>query len=296
MASKDVYEMVNAAIIAELEKGEIPWRKPWTPHPGNSLRNAVSGKAYRGINPMLLSITANAKGYADPRWLTYRQAAGKGGHIRKGEKGTIITFWKINERDTGKKSDDGKSKTNRYAMLRYYNVFNADQCDGIGLPPITAVSDDFEPSERAESIINLYAGKPTVSYDGGDRAFYSPILDQVHMPERGQFGKPDEFYSTLFHEFTHSTGHAERLNRKSDHGGREFGGQDYSREEMVAEFGAAFLCGETGIINATVKNSAAYIQSWLKAFKGDRKLLVTSASAGQKAADWIQGERPSDKA
>ena len=176
-------------------------------------------------------------------------------------------------------------------MLRYYSVFNVEQCEGLKMP-VENTDDaplEFNPIEAAEAIVNGYEGKPTIKETEKARAYYSPGLDYIHMPKRETFHSVEEFYSTLFHELTHSTGHENRLKREGIIGMHYFGDAVYSREELVAEFGAAFLCGHAGIENVTLDNSAAYIQSWLKVLKNNKQWLVIAAAQAQKAAEHVLG-------
>lgn len=275
----DVYQIVTDQILAALESGTVPWRKPWSP--AGLPVNAVSKKPYRGINPILLGL----KDYADPRWVSFNQAMELGGNV-KGQKSTLIVFWKIFD-----KPETPEDKARQIPLLRYYRVFNVEQCDGINLPPLAMPTAPFDPIAEAEKIIAAMPNPPTINHKGQDRAFYSPRLDSISLPNRGSFDDAGEFYCTYFHELTHSTGHASRLNRHVEEGqAQHFGDASYSKEELVAEFGAAYLCGEAGI-TTTMDNSAAYINSWQRAIKNDKKLVVAAAGKGSRAADYILDRR-----
>jgi len=241
----------------------------------------VSKKEYRGINVFLLACMP----YGSPYWMTYKQVTDKGGHVRKGEKSTPVVFWKWID----SKEEVGIADTlsnGKIPMLRYYSVFNLEQVEGIEAPPATEVIiNTFTPIERAEQIIAGMPLKPDMRHGGND-ACYSPMLDYVKLPEPSAFQSPEEYYSTAFHELTHSTGHAIRVGRKGILEPSYFGSHSYSKEELVAEMGAAFLCGHAGI-ESTIENSAAYIQGWLKALKNDKTLLIHAAAQAQKAADYI---------
>jgi len=281
----DVYQIITDRIVAILENGAAPWRKPWTGAGMNDPVNAVSKKVYRGINFFMLAISD----YASPYWLTYKQAQDLGGYVRKGEKGTPVIFWKMletkDEQGNLLSSEDGGRKI---PLLRYYTVFNVEQCEGVTVPE-GAKPETFEhdPIEEAEAVQLAMQNRPTVNIMQSGRAFYSPSKDAVTVPLLSQYAKPEEYYSTLFHELVHATGHESRLNREGVAGYAFFGGADYSREELVAEMGAAFLCGHCGIENATLENSAAYLQGWIKALRGDKKLAVVAAAQAQKAANYI---------
>jgi len=267
MAKSPAYEAVYNQIVAAMEKGIIPWQKSWT---GMVPKNAINGRAYNGVNLLLLGMTY----HTDPRWLTYKQASSLGGQVRKGEKSMPVVFWKIFT-----KEEDGKKQT--IPFLKYYHVFNVSQIDGLELPPLD--TKDNAPNFDAEAVLSVYDG-PVVKFEGSQPC-YIPSLDVIKIPAIEHFNSSDEYYSTLFHEHVHGTGHESRLKR--DLKGR-YDKDSYSFEELVAEFGAAFLCNACGIDN-TVENSTAYLQSWLKTFKNDPSMLVHAASKAQKASDYILG-------
>jgi antirestriction protein ArdC len=275
-----VYDIVTERILAELQKGEVPWRKPWRTLPP---ANLVSKKHYRGINFFLLSLA----GYGSQYWLTYRQAQALGGNVRKGEHGTKIVFWKFDKYET--ETADGETEERKSAVLRYYVVFNLEQTEG--LKALLALQ-PARPIESAEAIVAGMPNPPTFEQDF--RASYIPSKDTVTMPSRTAFASQAEYYSTLFHELTHSTGHAKRLAREGFDKPQLFGSESYSREELIAEMGSAMLCGVAGIEQSTVANSAAYLKSWTARLKGDSRLVVSAGSAAQKAADYIRGESAQD--
>jgi antirestriction protein ArdC len=285
--SLDLYAEVTNQIVAMLEKGVVPWRSPIlgqgkAGHP----KNLESGKQYRGVNVFLLAFKAWIEGYGSAYWLTFNQAKQRGGSVRKGEKASMVVFWKeyeVTDRETG--------EPKKLPVLRYYNVFNASQCDGIEAPDAAKfVPLDFKPIEAAEAMVKGYADAPAIEH-GGQQACYRPLVDIVRIPEAGRFASAEEYYSTLFHELGHSTGHSRRLDRKLDTDPKPFGTPDYGREELIAEMAAAFLCGHVGIRPAVIENQAAYLQGWLKQLKNDKRLVIAAAGAAQKAADWIRGER-----
>ncbi len=270
-----VYEIITSRIVEELENGQMPWRKPWRTLPP---ANLVSKKPYRGINVFLLAL----QGYGSQYWLTFNQAKQLGGNVRKGEHGTKIVFWKFDTFET--ETAGGETEERKSAFLRYYTVFNLEQTEGLkallALPPAS-------PIESAEEIVKGMPNPPTFEQDF--RAAYIPSRDTVTMPSRTAFDSQAEYYSTLFHELTHSTGHAKRLGREGIEKLQPFGSEDYSKEELIAEMGSAMLCGIAGIEQATISNSAAYLQSWIRRLKADSRLVVSAASAAQKAADYIRG-------
>jgi antirestriction protein ArdC len=271
-----VYEVITSRIVEMLEQGTIPWRKPWSA--ADAPRNLVSGKAYRGINLFMLTASAGTSSH----WVTFKQATELGGSVRKGSHGTPVVFWKPPAKPTEGQTEEEK----RGFLLRYYTVFNVDQCDGLTLPA-TETKPSFEPIAECVRLSDEMPNAPRVSH-GGDRAFYRPSGDAVQMPKPESFASSAEYYSTLFHELTHSTGHASRLARKGiTDGAMAFGSHDYSQEELVAEMGAAFLCGTAGIEQATLQNSSAYLASWIKRLQGDSRLVITAAAQAQRSADFI---------
>jgi len=275
-----VYQIITDKIVKALESGVIPWRKPWRTI-GGFPRNLTTDKPYCGINAFLTMMQR----FGSPYWLTMKQANDRGGRIRKGEHSTAIVFWKTFD---DKVKTDKNGKPVKIWMLRYYNVWNVEQIDGIEYPNPVIVSHD--PMPVCEAVIENWEDKPEIRHDkpeirhDGSLAYYSRANDYINMPQYGLFDNPEEYYSTLFHEAIHATGHEKRLNR--DLSGR-FGTGSYSREELVAEMGAAFICGHCGIENKTLENSAAYIQTWIGRLKSDPKLVVTAASKGQKASEYI---------
>jgi antirestriction protein ArdC len=270
----NTYEIVTEAIIKQLESGVAPWRKPWrTEMPAN----LASKKEYRGINVFLLA----SQGYGSRYWLTYRQAQTLGGSVRKGEHGSKVVFWKIDEYRKENK-ETGETENRKSILLRYYTVFNLEQCEGIKSPEPTRV---IAPLEQCETIVNSMPNPPGFEQDS--RAFYRPSTDTVGVPARSAFDSAEEFYSTLFHELTHSTGHPSRVGREGIMEHNPFGSDDYSKEELVAEMGAAMLCGVAGIQSRTLDNSASYLQSWINRLRSDSRLIVSAASQAQKAADYI---------
>lgn len=295
----DVYQLITDRIIERLEAGDVPWQKPW--RGGEPPQNLVTRKAYRGINVFLLT----AAGFTSPYWLTYRQAESLGGHVKKGAKGYPVVFWKFldymgagTETTAGADQDGGGAGTRARGIpfLRYYTVFNLEQCEGIRAPKAAAGADHrpFTPIEACERIVAGMPNAPRIQH-GEPQAYYRPGLDVVNMPARELFKGEEEYYSTLFHELTHSTGHESRLDRPTLTDACAFGSTNYSKEELVAEMGAAFLCGVAGIENRTVDNSAAYLRSWLRRLRDDRKLLVQAAAQAQKAADYITGRQPAEQ-
>jgi len=279
----NVFEIVTEQIVSHLDKGIIPWRKPWTSKV-RFPRNLVTGKLYRGINIWLLL----ASSYASPYWLTFNQAKDLGGTIRKGEKSSIVVFWNFKEVDEINK-DTGEMVKKNIPFLKYYRVFNALQCEGISYPDQPEES-HADPIAEAEVLIEGYKGRPEIKH-GFTKACYNPIEDLIKMPNRSAFMNQEEYFSTLFHEAVHSSGSVSRLNRETLSSPVAFGSKNYAREELVAEMGAAYLCGISGISHATIENSAAYIQGWRDSIGKDSRLVVLAAAQAQKAVSYIMGSQ-----
>lgn len=269
-----VYEIVTGKIIEKLDRGIIPWRKPWNSNPAV---NWVTQKPYRGLNQMLL----------DPgEYATWNQIKKAKGKVKKGAKSEIVTFYKLFELDDQYDENTGEKK--KIPLLRYYRVFNVQDCEGIEPKQQEPETYRHNPIEEAEKIIEGYQDAPLITF-APNRAFYVPIDDTVSIPHKEDFQNIEDYYNTFFHELIHSTGHEKRLNRKSITSLASFRSHEYSREELVAEIGAAMLCGQVGIEKETLENTVAYVQSWLSALKNDKQMVIYAASQAQKAADHILG-------
>lgn len=268
-----VYEIVTNTILEMLTQGEIPWKKCWAIERPTSY---ATGKLYSGLNALYLNALTMKKGYERNVWLTFNQAKKTGGNVRKGAKSAIISYYKMIK--------DKKDEKRMIPLFRYFRVFNVAQCDGVPMERFPIVENNIGEKADAESVWTNYLNNSGVTFieSAGINPCYAPSKDAISMPLKGQFQRVDEYYSTLFHEAGHSTGHPSRLNRKDP------GTDAYGKEELVAEFCAAFLCAHTGI-EQTVDNSAAYIQGWSKALKNDPRLVSSAASKGEKAAEYILG-------
>jgi antirestriction protein ArdC len=296
MAEKThIYEVITDRIISSLESGVIPWRKEWkTTGEGFGAMpvNFATKKPYRGINVLTLLCS----GYSSRYWMTYKQAQELGGHVRKGEKASPVVFWKFSK-ETDKKTGEDKE----FAFAKQYSVFNLEQIDGLeqvdGVKPTLPFdAPQFDAIAEAAAIADKYltsANHPTLGH-GGNKAYYSPGADHVQMPIQTAFSTSAAYYSTLFHEFAHSTGNKSRLDRVELVKMAALGDEDYSKEELVAEFTAAFLCAESGCANdAILTNAAAYIQGWMRSLKNDRTLAISAAQKAQHAADYILDRKAS---
>jgi len=252
---KDVYSIVTDRILSYLEQGIVPWRQAWRSAGQQWPKNLVSDRRYNGINAFMLAMT----GFSSSYFLTFKQAKEMGGSIKKGEKGFPVIHCK---KVTGKKQQTEDGEGMGYFFLRYYTVFNIEQTEGVPLPAAAAPAEKYEftPIEACERVSTGYRGAPDITHNGAF-PFYSPTTDRIGMPPKDTFDCVEEYYSTLFHEMTHSTGHKTRLGRDGITEGHSFGDADYSKEELVAEMGAAFLCAHAQIAPSILNNSAAYIGS-----------------------------------
>lgn len=283
--SRDLYQAVTDRIVAALEAGTKPWRKPWANVAGgNGLQLRANGQEYRGINQLLLTLTAMEAGYASPYWLTFKQALELKGNVRKGEKSTEIVFYKkltVEDRD----APEGTEREKQIPMLRSYRVFNAEQCEGLPdrftLKPAPAIVAGKDRDQAAELALRSSGAEIR---EGGNRAFYSPGHDIVQMPPFEAFATTGGFLATLAHELTHWTGHRSRLDRLKS---TPFGSPEYAREELVAEIGSAFVCARLAIAGEHIDNHAAYLGSWLGVLKADKRAIFKAAALAQTAADLV---------
>jgi antirestriction protein ArdC len=292
----DVYQTVTDRIVSMIERGTGEWCMPWHAssigEPGAPVvmpRN-VTGRAYRGVNVPLLWAAAEACGYASPIWATYKQWRERGAQVRRGEKSTLVIFWKPIEvaNDDG---DDGDGDTETRLIARGYAVFNAAQVDGFDPPPFNGGVGKRPEPERIETAEAFFHNVGATVCHGGNRAFYTSAGDYIQMPEFRQFVAPDRYYSTLAHEHVHWSGVAHRCAREF---GKRFGDEAYAFEELVAELGAAFLCADLGLSNEPRPDHAAYIASWLRVLKNDKRAIFTAASKAQAAADYLAASQPSE--
>ena len=276
MSKFDIYETVTNLIVERLEAGVVPWQMPWKTS-SSIPRNLVSKKPYRGFNFWyLLSF-----GFERPYFLTFKQVQDLGASIKKGSKSFMVVFWKMVEYEK-----DGE--TEEIPMLRYYRVFHIDDVEGINpdkIPENVSHDHGFDPIASCEQLIEFWYDSPKIRLNR-NKACYIPSLDEIYMPNPKSFVSSEAYFSTLYHEACHATGHKNRLNRHERFSNLNFKDR-YSIEELVAEMGAAYLCGICGIENVTIDNSAAYIQSWLKKLKSDNKFIVSASGLAQRAVDYI---------
>lgn len=279
---KSVYEMITERIIEQLENGVIPWQKPWSgTHSG--AYNRISNKPYSLLNQMILK---HGGEYA-----TFKQWSDLGGKIRKGEKAEVVTFWMIQPYE--EKNENGEKVIKQIPLLRYYNVFHISQVDRIEPKEQLKIS-ELEPIEEAEKVKTEYMNRERLKIfeKVTNKAFYTPTFDYIEVPCREQYQNIEEFYSTLFHEMIHSTGHKNRLDRLETGASAHFGSETYSKEELVAELGSATLVNMLGIeTEKSFRNSSAYIQNWLQVLKNDNKFIVSASSKAEKAVKYILNEQ-----
>jgi len=284
--SDTIHKIVTGRMIAALERGTVPWRKPWQAATGQP-RSMSTGQPYRGVNVFLLALTAAEHGYASPFWGTYRQITGLGGQVRQGERSTLVVFWKTTQAEQ-RDPQTGELTTRTVPVLRYYRVFNAAQAGHL--------PERFHPAPGEhhqitgpQAVLDAYLARgPRLLHVAGDRADYHPATDTIRLPQRAQFRSPEAYYATAFHETGHSTGHPGRLNRPGIADFDHFGSGKYAREELTAEMTSALLCAQTSIDTPAIfASSASYIASWLTALNNDHRLVITAAAQAQHASDLI---------
>jgi antirestriction protein ArdC len=280
----DIHQHITDQIIAAIESGAGEFRLPWHRSAGNIMRpvNIASKNAYRGVNILTLWATADEKGYSSGTWGTFKQWSEAGAQVRKGEKAAYIVFYK--EITVG--SDQGDEADTRL-FARATPVFSAEQVDGFAPPVLEMPATVIPPIEQAEAFV---AKTGATIHHGGSRAFYRPSTDSIQLPPREAFiGSPtstaaEAYYSTLFHELTHLSGHESRCNRQF---GKRFGDDAYAMEELVAELGAAFLCADLGISDAPRPDHAQYLDHWLSVMRADKKAIFTAASKASEAVAFL---------
>ena len=283
VARRDHYEELTNTIIAKLEDGVLPWRRPWDAKKcaaNTSPMNPVTGRTYRGVNALALAMSPRAFNTGDPRWVSYRQAAERGWQVRQGEKGAIVFFYK----KLLVRKDDEDDRT--IPLLRAYVVFHASQIDGIPeLLLLEAAKPVVERIADADLIVKASGVRVEI---GGDRAYYRPSTDHIQMPPDSAFASPADWAATILHELAHATGAPSRLNR--DLTGR-FGNTAYAREELRAELASLFVGSALGL-PCDVPNHASYIHSWIDVLKNDKREVFRAAADANRIAEWILGRHP----
>lgn len=285
-----VYQIVTDKVLAMIDGGVAPWKRPWKVGAGKqrSIDMISKGTYYNGINQFMLSMTASLNGWSNV-WLTFNMIKARGGTIKEDQKknGSCAYFYKMVQRDNAITGDPEYS----HPIFRFFLVYNLDQVDGIIVKGVNDGSVNVpETLPLPQSIVDGYQNAPEIRF-GGSGAYYQPVTDKVAMPLLSAFDTPEQYYATMFHELAHSTGHLTRLNRKEVMDPVGYGSHDYSLEELVAELTSVYLCDECGIANdRTLENSANYLGNWYKALKNDPKMFATAAARAQKAATHILGK------
>lgn len=288
----DVYEQITASIVAELEKGVQPWFKPWNAeHAAGRITRPLrsNGVPYRGINVLMLWAVAVERGYAAPLWLTYKQAQELGGQVRKGEKGSMVVYANtITRSETDETS--GEEVERAIPFMKGYTVFNAEQVEGLPAHFYSMAAPALSTLERIDAADRFFAVLGADIRHGGNQAYYTAAEDRVQMPPFEAFQDQISYYATLSHEITHWTKHPKRLDR--DFGRKSWGDSGYAMEELVAELGAAFLAADLGLEAAPRPDHAAYIASWLKVLKEDKRAIFSAAAHAQRAVDFMLALQP----
>ncbi|MHC1681402.1 MAG: ArdC family protein [Clostridiaceae bacterium] len=269
----DVARLVSDLICDALERGVVPWKKPWTSLPVNM----ASGREYHGINLMLLALSP----FASPFYLTFNQIEAMGGRVKAGSKGFRVVYWRLLEHVSP------QGEVTEIPLMRYYTVFNIEQTTGIPQDRVPLLGNDFKPIEECEQVVRNMPNPP--NYIDTPDAFYERTTDTIGLPLKCLFASEADYYATAYHEMCHATGHPRRLNRDNVFEKAAFN-EEYSREELVAEIGASILCAHTRIAPRVIDSQASYIAHWLGLLKNDRKLIIGASAAAQKAANYILGE------
>jgi antirestriction protein ArdC len=289
---KDVYSRVTDRILADLEQGVRPWMKPWNAeHSGGRITRPLrhNGQPYNGINVLMLWSAAVDRGYAAPIWMTYKQAAEMGAHVRKGEKGELVVYANtITRKETDAETGEDAERT--IPFLKGYTVFNAEQIDGLPERFTQLAEPTLDPVARIERAEAFFAATQADIRHGGNMACYALGLDRIQMPPFVAFRDAESYYATLAHETVHWTRHPTRLDRVL--GRKSFGDAGYAREELVAELGSAFLAADLGLALEPRDDHASYIGHWLAVLKDDKRAIFSAAAHAQRAADFLHALQP----
>lgn len=283
----DVYQRITDRIVSELEQGVRPWLKPWNAeHAAGRITRPLrfNGVPYQGINVIMLWSEAMAKGYAAPIWMTFRQAKELGGHVRKGEKGSLVVYAdRIRKTEIDEATGDEQERD--IPFMKGYTAFNVEQVDGLPAHYYTKAEARLDPVARIDHAERFFAQTGADIRHGGNQAYYTVTHDYVQMPPFETFRDAESYYATLAHECCHLTRHPSRLDR--DFGRKRWGDEGYAMEELVAELGSAFLSADLDLTPEVREDHAAYIASWLKVLKDDKRAIFTAASHAQRAADFL---------
>ncbi|KIC32111.1 ArdC family protein [Leisingera sp. ANG-S5] len=288
---QDIYQKVTDKIIADLERGELSWLKPWS---SGNLEGKITkplrhnGVPYNGINILMLWGAAVEAGYLSPFWMTFKQAKELGAHVKKGERGNLVVY--ANTITKTEEQDDGSEEEHKIPFMKGYSVFNVEQIEGLPEHYYAKPEPVIDPALRISHAEDFFGNTGADIRHGGNSAHYAGGSDHVQMPYFETFKSPESYYATLAHELTHWTKHKSRLDR--EFGRKKWGDEGYAREELVAELGAAFLCADLELTPKPGTDHAAYIQSWLKVLKEDKRAIFSAAAHAQRAADFLHGFQP----
>jgi antirestriction protein ArdC len=292
----DVYQRITDQIVSELEKGVRPWLKPWNAeHAAGRITRPLRGNGipYQGINVLMLWSAAMEKGFSAPIWMTFKQAQEFKAHVRKGEQGSLVVYAdKIIRTETD--VDTGEESEHAIPFMKGYTVFNVEQIDGLPERFYAKVEPRFDSVQRIARVETFFAATGAAVRHGGNRAFYCVSTDHVQMPPIEAFRDAESYYATLAHEVTHATRHPLRLDR--DFGRKRFGDEGYAMEELVAELGSAFLSADLELTPEVRDDHAAYIASWIKVLRDDKRAIFSAASHAQRAADFLHGLQTAEPA
>lgn len=282
-----VYKKITGQVIEGLQKGRIPWQKPWT---GDfAPMNYKSGRAYSGVNLWVLLSSP----FDSNMWLTYKQAQELGGNVKRGEKGTKVCYWNILNKEV-LDQESGEKKEKKVFFLKTYTVFNAEQTEGIEFNDSSKVAGAV-PYKQAEELLSHYLDSPEVLNNAIGEAYYCPKEDKVVLPVTKDFVSTESYYSTLFHELAHSSGHPKRLNREGIANFDKHGSDKYSKEELIAEMSACFLMSLCGLSQEVDENNQSYINGWIQKLENDPKALFQASKEAQKACDYMLGDSDPNK-
>ena len=288
----DVYTRVTDKIVADLEKGIRTWLKPWNAeHAAGRITRPLrfNGQPYNGINVLMLWASAVERGFAAPIWMTFRQAKELGAHVRKGEKGSLVVYANTITR-TETDPETGEEEDRDIPFMKAYSAFNVEQIEGLPAHYYAVAEPQLDPVERIERAEAFFAATEADIRHGGNQAYYAIGTDYVQMPPFEAFKDAESYYATLAHEVTHWTRHPSRLDR--DFGRKRWGDEGYSREELVAELGSAFGAADLELTPEPREDHAAYIASWLKVLKDDKRAIFTAAAHAQRAVDFLRSLQP----
>lgn len=291
----DIRQAITDRIIAIMDRGAEAWRKSWTTAAATGFpMNGKTRARYNGVNVLLLWDRAQEQGYTSNVWLTFKQAQELGGMVRKGEKGVMCVYFEMMQKKGKGAGAEGEESAEFFPMCKPFWLFNVSQIDGlpadlIPTAPVMAVP-EFHAIEEAERV--LAASGAEIHHNGGNRAFYRRDADSIHMPERERFATSENYYATALHELTHWTGAPHRLDRVK---GKRFGDDAYAFEELVAELGASFVCGQLGLVEATIEQHASYVDSWLRVLKNDKNAIFSAAKLAGQASDYIMAFGAADE-